>query len=84
MLVFGYNHTDRSIVALTTVADEGSAFEYIADHEKTQEYTLYMMYELMGDEWTFHRACANKYSWKCEGISALKHCRMINDKYVFY
>jgi len=84
MLVFGYNHTDRSIVALTTVSDEDSAFQYISDHEKTQEYTLYMMYELMGDEWIFHRACMNKYSWKSEGISALKHCRMVEGKYVFY
>lgn len=82
MLVFGY--TERRLVPLTTVADEDAGFVYIADHEKTQEYTLYMMYELTGDEYTFHRACVNKYTWKCEGISALKNCRMVEGKYVFY
>ena len=88
MLVFGYNHVYRSIVLLTTVADEESAFQYIAEHEKKQEedYTLYLMYypNLCGDEYTFHRACVNKYAWKCEGISALKHCRMMDGVYVFY
>lgn len=88
MLVFGYNHADRSIVVLTNVADEESAFQYIADHEKVQgqEYTLYMMYHksLVDDEYTFHRACVNKYGWKAEGISALKHCRMMEGKFVFY
>lgn len=84
MLVFGYNHADRNIVLLTTTADEESAFQYITENQKTQEYTLYMMYELTGDVGIFHRACVNTYSWKCEGISALKHCRKIEGSYVFY
>lgn len=86
MLVFGYNHVHRSIVVVTTVADEDSAFQYITDHEKTQEYTVYLMYypKLCGDEYVFLRACVNKYAWKCEGISALKHCRQIDGMFVFY